>query len=192
MSTSPYTAEKPPLPESTEQLRARIPGWGADLDPASRPSYPRELPVDTRRLGAHWDVPDRQPEHEPRERSIEHAQLPPVFGTAQPLHGLSGAIRRLAYERFSEGRTAHWLLLIAGDRVDALESHVASLATGRPDNPVTETGVRAELPHHGVASRRGRVDTRHHLMDPVLVAGPWVVAAWAAVVGVRRLVRALR
>src|SRR3954447_20082500 len=27
-----YTPEKPPLAESSDQLRARIPGWGADLD----------------------------------------------------------------------------------------------------------------------------------------------------------------
>jgi len=188
----PYTAQKPPLPETIAELRARIPGWGADLDPADRPQYPRELPPDTRRLGAHWDVPERQPEHRPRERSIEHAQLPAVFGTAQPLKGMSGGVRRFAYERFSEGRTAHWLLLIAADRIDAVESHLASFATTRPDNPVTETGVRAELSHHGVASRRGRVDWRHQLIDPVLVAGPWVLGAVVATRTVRRVVRALR
>jgi hypothetical protein len=32
--------------------------------------------------------------------------------------GLSGAIRRHAYAKYSEARTAHWLLLIAGNRVD--------------------------------------------------------------------------
>ena len=36
-----YAAEKPPLRETSEQLRARIPGWGVDLDPADRPSYPK-------------------------------------------------------------------------------------------------------------------------------------------------------
>ena len=36
-----YTAAKPPLPETPEQLRARIPGWGVDLDPADRPSHPK-------------------------------------------------------------------------------------------------------------------------------------------------------
>ena len=36
-----YTSEKPELPESIDQLRARIPGWGADLDPKDRPSVPR-------------------------------------------------------------------------------------------------------------------------------------------------------
>lgn len=187
----PYTAQKPPLPETIEELRARIPGWGADLDPADRPQFPHELPPDVRRMGAHWEVPERQPELRPRERSIEHAQLPPVFGTAQPLKGASGALRRYAYERFSEARTAHWLLLIAADRVDAVESHLASFASARPDNPVTQTGVRAELSHHGLASRRGRVDWRHHALDPVLVAGPWVLAAWGAVAAARRLARQL-
>ena len=38
-----YTPDKPKLAESSEQLRARIPGWGADLDPKDRPSVPREV-----------------------------------------------------------------------------------------------------------------------------------------------------
>ena len=38
----PYTAEKPPLAETSDQLRARIPGWGVDLDPKDRPAFPRE------------------------------------------------------------------------------------------------------------------------------------------------------
>jgi hypothetical protein len=37
-----YTPHKPPLAESSDELRARIPGWGADLHPADRPSVPRE------------------------------------------------------------------------------------------------------------------------------------------------------
>ena len=36
-----YTPHKPPNAESSEQLRARIPGWGADLDPRDRPSARR-------------------------------------------------------------------------------------------------------------------------------------------------------
>lgn len=58
---TPFIAGKPALRESAEALRARIPGWGADLDPADRPSYPpREQPgIET---GAHWDFPERQPE----------------------------------------------------------------------------------------------------------------------------------
>jgi hypothetical protein len=182
--TATYTAAKPPLPESIEQLRARIPGWGADLDPADRPSVPRERREET---GAHWDFPERQPEEWPRERSIEHGMLTPVFGTSCPPRGLSGVLRRYAYARFSEGRAAHWLILIGADRVDAWENHLRSLASLRPDNPITETGVKAELTRHGLRSRRGRVDKRHQALDPVIVAGPWVAAAGGAVWAARRL-----
>jgi hypothetical protein len=33
----------------------------------------------------------------PRERSIEHEFLTPVFGTSTPPRGLSGVVRRYAY-----------------------------------------------------------------------------------------------
>jgi hypothetical protein len=186
-----YTPHKPAPAESPEQLRERIPGWGVDRDPKDRPSVPK-LQFQEDLTGARWEFPERQPETAPRERSIEHAFLPPVFGTAQPLSGLSGAIRRLAYVRYSEGRLAHWLLLVLGDRVDAMENHVKSFATLRPDNPITQTGVKAEFTHHGLASRKGRVDVRHQLLDPVIVAGPWVAGAGLAIRAVRTVVRAVR
>ncbi|WP_138759191.1 hypothetical protein [Modestobacter altitudinis] len=187
---SAYVSDKrTPMP-SREEMRARIPGWGVDLDPADRPSHPK-LQYAPGTTGAHWQFPDRQPGSEGREHSIEHAFVTPVFGTAQPLHGLSGAIRRLAYARFSEARLAHWLLLVLGDRVDAWGSHLRSFATLHPDNPITETGVRTELTAEGTA-RSGRSDRRHQLLDPVVVAGPWVLAGAGMVLGVRRVVRALR
>ena len=187
-----YTPEKPPLAESSEQLRARIPGWGADLDPKDRPSVPRER-FDRGLTGAHWEFPERQPEKWPRERSIEHKFLTPVFGTSCPPRGLSGKMRRYAYT-YSEGRAAHWLILLAADRVDALEHHVASFLTLRPDNPITETGVLSEFTHHGLSSRLGRkrTDLKPPPLDPIIVAGPWAAAAGAASVGVRTLVRAVR
>ena len=185
---SAYVRDKRTPTPSREELRARIPGWGADLDPADRPSYPKlQYPADT---GAHWDFPERQPGSAGREHSIEHAFVTPVFGTAQPLHGLSGAIRRYAYARFSEGRLAHWLLLIVGDRVDAWGSHLRSFASLRPDVPAT--GLRSEVTRGGLRSRRGRSDARHQLLDPVVVAGPWIAGAAGAVLGVRKVVRVLR
>jgi hypothetical protein len=185
---SAYVPDKRTPPPGREELRARIPGWGADLDPADRPSHPK-LQYAPGSTGAHWEFPDRQPGSEGRERSIEHAFVTPVFGTAQPLHGLSGAIRRLAYVRFSEGRLAHWLLLIVGDRVDAWGSHLRSFASARPDVPAT--GVRSELSADGTA-RSGRSDRRHQVLDPVVVAGPWVAGGAVMVLGARRVVRALR
>src|SRR3712207_4469496 len=188
---SAYIRDKRTPTESREQLRARIPGWGADLDPADRPSHPKlHYAPDT--TGAHWDFPERQPEKQPREHSIEHAFVTPVFGTAQPLAGASGAIRRYSYARFSEGRLAHWMLLVLADRVDAWEHHLRSFATLRPDNPVTQTGIKGEFTHHGLSSRKGRVAVRHQVLDPVIVAGPWVAGAAVAVKGVRKVAGALR
>jgi len=188
-----YTAEKPTRALSSDELRERIPGWGADLDKKDRPAVPKErfAPEVT---GAHWDFPERQEELVPRERSIEHKFLTPVFGTSAPLKGLSGVIRRYAYAQYSEGRLAHWMLLILGDRVDAIESHVTSLASGHPDNPITETGVLAEGKYHGFASRFGRrrVDVKHSWIDPIVVAGPWLLVGWAAFVIARAGVRAVR
>ena len=185
---TPYTAGKPALAESAEELRARIPGWGVDRDPKDRPSFPREQPgIET---GAHWDFPERQPEPRPREKSIEHAMLPPVFGTSTPPKGASGAIRKYAY-RYSEGRAAHWLLLLAADRVDAWEHHLSSLTTLRPDNPITETGLRAESTRHGISSRFGkrRGDTNHSRLDPIVGGGAWAIAGLGGVAVIRALAR---
>ncbi|GGA68691.1 hypothetical protein GCM10011490_18980 [Pseudoclavibacter endophyticus] len=180
-----YTSAAPPT-SSPDELRARIPGWGVDLDLADRPSHPKEQFIPT---GAHWDFPERQSEDRPRERSIEHQMLTPVFGTTAPLHGLSGVIRRFAYARFSEARAAHWLLLMAGDRVEVVESRVQSLAAGRPDNPIIETGVKAEAAHDGYAARRdsNRSDVRHQWLDPIIVGWPWLVAGGIGVIALRAL-----
>jgi hypothetical protein len=170
-----YTREKPRTTPDIEALRQTIPGWGVDLDPAVRPSVPREQMQET---GAHWDFPERQPERVPRERSTEHKFLTPVFGTAQPLRGLSGAIRRYAYT-YSEGQTAHWLLLMCGDRVDVLESRCAALLAGRPDNPITETGVLREFRNGAYRTRFGqhRADLKHQPLDLVLWAAPYLAIA---------------
>ena len=101
-----------------------------------------------------------------------------MFGTAQPLRGLSGAIRRYAYT-FSEGQTAHWLLLMAGDRVDVLESRVSAVLSGRPDNVIAETGVLREFKDQAYRTRFGqhRADLKHQPIDIVLWAAPYVAIA---------------
>ncbi len=40
-----YTADKPGQTPDPDELRGRIPGWGADLDPEDRPAFPREQPA---------------------------------------------------------------------------------------------------------------------------------------------------
>jgi hypothetical protein len=188
-----YTPHRKPPRETSEQLRARIPGWGVDLDPADRPSVPK---LDFREdlTGAHWEFPERQPETRPRERSIEHAFLTPVFGTSSPPKGVSGTMRKYAYARHSEAKAAHWLILLAADRVDAFGSTLGSLVSRHPDNLVAETGIRSELSHHGVASRVGRkrADLSHQVLDPVVVAAPWVAAGGLTYAVLRRVVRRRR
>jgi len=170
-----YTAEKPPLARSTDELRRTIPGWGVDLDPKDRPAVPKEN-FNPEGTGAHWHFPERQVERWPRERSNEHKFLTPVFGTACPPKGLSGMIRRYAY-RYSEAQLTHWLLLVGADRVDVLESRVTALFQGRPDNPFTEAGLGSELKRGGLRSRVGqhRADLKHQPLDLLLAAMPWLV-----------------
>lgn len=184
----PYTAQKPELAETADQLRERIPGWGSDVDPNDRPSVPQER---TETTGAHWTLPERQPGSANRERSIEHIGMPAAFGDTIPLSGLSGKVRRLAYERFSEARAAHWLLLLTGDRIDVAESRVKALVQGQPDEPFAETGIRAELRGHGFRSRTGarRADVKHAWLDPVVTAGPTLLAVGAVVLVARALLR---
>lgn len=188
-----YTPQKPTLTPTSEELRARIPGWGADLDPKDRPQVPK-LQFDPTLSGAHWEFPERQEEKYPRERSIEHKFLTPVFGTSSPPKGLSGIIRRYAYARHSEAKAMHWLLLIAADRVDAVESHLASFATLHPDNPITETGVLSEFRRGGLSSRVGRkrADVNHQWIDPILVGGPWLLAGAGLATAAGAVLRRLR
>jgi hypothetical protein len=174
----PYRASTTRATPPLDEVRQRIPGWGLDLDYDERTAVPME-DFDPGATGAHWDFPERQPEKWPRERSPEHAMVTPVFGTACPPRGISGAIRKYAYT-LGEGKSSHWLLLMAADRVDVVESMVESLLEGKPDNPITESGVRAEFTRHGIASRVGknRVDLKHQWMDPLIVAAPWVLAGY--------------
>ncbi|GAA0558765.1 hypothetical protein GCM10010172_47260 [Paractinoplanes ferrugineus] len=43
--------------------------------------------------------------------------------------------------------------MLAGDRVDGLESRFSSPREARPDRLIAETGVGSELSHHGISSR---------------------------------------
>lgn len=170
------TRATPPM----DEVRRTIPGWGVDLDYRDRPAVPME-DFDPGATNAHWDFPERQPQKWEREMSPEHGILPPVFGTACPPRGVSGAIRKYAYT-LSEGRTSHWMLLMLADRIDVLESRVEAVGEGRPDNPLSETGIIAELKKHGIRSRVGRhrTDLKHQWMDPLIVAAPYLIGGYVA------------
>ena len=131
---------------------AHIPGWGADLDHANRPAYPRER-MPPRLEGVHWDQPEPQPAHIEVLKSIEHPTRPPIFGTGPAPSGLSGSIRRYAFG-FSENDLRHWLLLLFADRVNVGEGLVSDLARGHVPNIYAEMGGRAELRHNPMGAAR--------------------------------------
>ncbi len=91
---------------------------------------PRELKPRVRG-GAHWEEPERQrPPDVPVLKRVELDELTPTFSTAIPPRGLSGLMRRLAYDT-PEHLVRHVLLLLLADRVDVVESRLRGLV-GRP------------------------------------------------------------
>lgn len=97
---------------------------------ASRPGVPMER--DARHQfaaqgpAAPWERPPQQRGAAVLSRSGLRTATP-VFGTAQPARGLSGAVRRIAYG-IPEHRTSRWALLVVGDRLDVLEHRLARAA----------------------------------------------------------------
>jgi hypothetical protein len=126
-------------------------GWGADLDPANRPMFPKELPSDV--TTARGEVKDWQTSSMKVHMSVEHPNLTPVFGTSCPPKGLSGLLRDYAYQ-FGEGSNRHWMTLVLADRVDMIECMVADPFRGRGDNYIAEKGWSANWKYASGAQRR--------------------------------------
>jgi hypothetical protein len=118
VATIDPTASPEQAREQDLQRGNRPSWWGADLDPARRPGRLRvrdPKPFPNARI-----PPERQP-GEPASPMHDRSgkTIPPVFGTAVPLRGLSGAIRRAAYG-FPDHHPSHWVLLMLGDRVESM------------------------------------------------------------------------
>ena len=86
-------------------------GWGVDRDPQRRPGVPAEQEPPRPAAGAVWTEPPSQPAGRAGRRQT------PVYGTGQPLHGVSGVVRRLAY-RAPDHQVRLWILLLLADRVE--------------------------------------------------------------------------
>lgn len=101
------------------QSIARI-AWGVDLRPEDRPGVPRE--TEPRRLaGAHWVEPPQQPITSPILTRADLERPTPVFSTALPPNGMTGAIRAKAYE-IPGHFVRHWALLLLADRIESLQN----------------------------------------------------------------------
>jgi hypothetical protein len=130
----------------SEQDLSHIQGWGADLDPANRPAYPKER-MPPRLEGVHWTDVEDQPVKIKVYHSTERPGITPVFGTSTPPSGISGKIRDVAY-KLSENDIRHWLLLLLADRVNVVEGIGQDLMSGHVPNIFAEMGIKAELKHN--------------------------------------------
>ncbi|HWV38104.1 MAG TPA: hypothetical protein VN033_06460 [Vulgatibacter sp.] len=88
-------------------------GVGVDRPYARRPGAPRFWEPEPW-PDARWPIPQQQG----RPSVAMHGrETKPVFSTALPPRGVSGAMRRLAY-RLPDHQPNRWLLLLAADRVE--------------------------------------------------------------------------
>ena len=111
------------LPDDYRQIN----GWGVDLDPANRPSFPKELPSTV--MTARGDVKHWQKPRTKIHVSNEQPGITPVFGESCPPHGLSGLLRDYAYQ-YGEATNRHWMTLMLADRVDIFESAISDIVRG--------------------------------------------------------------
>jgi hypothetical protein len=91
-----------------------------DRDPRDRPGVPM-IPEQPTPLGANF-VPSQSADVTVLV-SVDVRELTPVFSTAVPPRGLSGLMRRRAYD-IPEHFARRWLLLLLSDRVDVWEGRV--------------------------------------------------------------------
>lgn len=138
---------------------SKVPGWGVDANPENDPTYPMRDRSQEDKRGMNWRRPPQQRETVEILQSIERNNLTAVFGTSTPPSGVSGMIRRQAF-RYSESEWAHWLMLMAADRVNVVEGLVEDVGRGRIPNIPGEMGIRSELEHN-----------RSGLMRKVVISG---------------------
>ena len=132
--------------ETIEKKRidpTQVNGWGVDTDPKNDPTYPIKARTNGEHAGSTWERPPQQRTDVEILRSNERPNVTAVFGTSTPPSGLSGALRRFAFN-YSENMYRHWLFLMAADRIGMVEADLGDLAHGHVPNMLAERGWKAE------------------------------------------------
>ncbi|WP_256007440.1 hypothetical protein [Pedobacter deserti] len=124
-----------------------IPGWGMDADPENEPTYPMKHYTGDDHNRINYERSEQQPVDVELLMSIERPAVPRVFGNTLPPSGLSGMIRRYAFQH-SEDRYRHWLPLILADRINVVEGLVDDIKRGHFPNIIAERGWKAEWKHN--------------------------------------------
>jgi hypothetical protein len=120
-----------------------IPGWGMDADPENEPTYPIKNYTGDDHARIDYERSEQQPQTVEILMSNERPAITRVFGTSVPPSGLSGMIRRYAFQH-SEDRYRHWIPLILADRINVFEGLIGDLATGIVPNTFKERGLAME------------------------------------------------
>lgn len=131
------------IPQSDRVDAIGVNGWAVDADAENDPTYPMRMRTNDSQEGYTWDRPEQQLEGTEKLQSNERPNLSSVYGTATPPSGLSGMIRRRAFD-YSENSYAHWLPLMLADRINMVEGVVSDLASGHIPNFFAENGMKAE------------------------------------------------
>jgi len=144
---------------------SHIPGWGMDADERNDPTYPMKHYSGDDHKRMHYTTPPPQKHTVEILRSNERPSLPAVYGDSVPPTGLSGKIRRKAFQ-FSENAWTHWLGLLAADRINMFEGIVDDFKKGVVPNVFAERGMKAQWKY-------GRTE----LIRKVVITGAVVVVA---------------
>jgi hypothetical protein len=126
---------------------SKVKGWGIDADPENDPTYPIKNRNNGEHAGYSWDRPPQQPIDVEVLHSNERPNVSAAFGTSTPPAGLSGVIRRAAFN-YSENSYGHWVPLMLADRIGVVEGVVDDLAHGHVPNIFGELGLKAEWKHN--------------------------------------------
>ena len=126
---------------------SQIKGWGVDANPKNDPTYPMKKRNNGEHAGYSWERPPQQPINVEILHSNERPNVTAAFGTSTPPSGLSGMIRRIAFQ-YSENSYGHWLPLMLADRVGVAEGILDDLTHSHVPNIFKELGWKAEWKHN--------------------------------------------
>ncbi|PRD56837.1 hypothetical protein [Sphingobacterium gobiense] len=118
-----------------------VKGWGIDADPLNEPTYPMKE-GDAEDKITIWERPDQQQASMEVLTSNERATIPAVFGQTIAPQGISGHIRRYAFNH-SESRYRHWIPLLIADRINEIEGIIDDFKHGKAPHILLEKGWRA-------------------------------------------------
>lgn len=135
--------------ETTNHDYKSIPGWGMDIDPENEPTYPMKNWTGDDHKRINYERSIQQPVTVELLKSNERPAPSVVFGTTVPPSGLSGIIRRYAFQH-SEDRYRHWLPLILADRINMIEGVCDDISAGHWPNMIKERGWAMEWKYNKV------------------------------------------